>query len=471
MTGLASAIHRAWRSIAVRLSLMLIAVFVLVLAGVGAHLYENLGRQLLARARAELSGKIELVRGELRTLPSASAVAAHREHFDDMLLGAHRLRLVIVNTDGAVLFQPSELAASDSALLAWVREQALSGRERDMVHQDEIEFLARTARGSVGLDNAPVWIGIAIDMRDDQDILTAHSKTMLLALSIGAVLAAVGGLWIIRAGLAPVRRVAAAEESISASRLDARIPVEDVPLELVRLVEGFNSMLDRLNDSYRRLADFSSDLAHELRTPINSLIGHAHVALSRPRSAEEYRMAIESIAEEGERVARIVRDMLFIAQADNASAILRKEHFDLRAELDDAVAYLDLLAEEQGVVFARDGRAEVSADRAMIRRAISNLLSNALRHTSRGETIFANIRTAGRGEVCLEVSNPGPGIQAEHLPKIFDRFYQADPARKDHADVGLGLAIVKSIMDLHGGSVVAASTPGGLTTFRLTFRA
>jgi two-component system heavy metal sensor histidine kinase CusS len=472
VTGLAAAIHRARRSIAARLSLMLAAVFVLLLAGVGAHLYESLGRELAARARAELFGKVELVRRVLGELPSVRAIAAHHEHFDDILLGAHRLRLVILDAEGMMLYQSRAFSASDAALLAWLREQAVSEREGDLLYRDGVEFLVRATRSATGLaGEVPVWIGIAIDTRDDLDLLKAHSKAMLVALSLGAVLAALCGLWIIRAGLAPVRRVATVEARISGSRLDIRIPVDDAPLELVPLVEGFNSMLDRLNDSYRRLADFSSDLAHELRTPINSLIGHAHVALSRPRTAEEYRVAIESVAEEGERVASIVRDMLFLAQADNASAALKKERLDLRAELDNVVAYIAVLAEERDLTFACDGQAEVSADRAMIRRAISNLLSNALRHTSRGGTIFANIRIAGRGKVCLEISNPGPGIPAEHLPRIFDRFYQADPARKDHADVGLGLAIVKSIMDLNGGSVEAASTPGGLTAFRLIFRA
>lgn len=473
MTGVANAIRGARRSIAARLSLMLIAVFVLLFAGVGVHLYGSLGRELAARARAKLSGKIELVRRELGALPSTGAIAAHRAHFNDMLLGAHRLRLVILDSEGVVLYQPPVLSASDLALLDWIREKVLSGLEGDLTYRGEVEFLVRTATGSIGLTGeVPVWIGIAIDARDNRDLLTVHSKAMLVALSIGAVLAALGGLWTIRTGLAPVRRLAAAEERISASGLNTRIPIEDAPLELVRLVEGFNAMLDRLNDSFRRLSDFSSDLAHELRTPINSLIGHAHVALSRPRAAQDYRTAIEAIAEDGERIARVVRDMLFLAQADNASAVLRKERLDLRAELDNVVAYFDVLADERGVRFACEGKAEVLADRTMIQRAIGNLLSNALWHTSRDETVFVNLGAANPKAVYLEVTNPGPGIAAEHLPRIFDRFYQADPARGDSPGrTGLGLAIVKSIMDLHGGSVEATSTPGGPTTFRLKFRA
>lgn len=473
MTSLAHAIRRLWRSIAVRLSLMLLVVFALVLAGTGVHLYSGLSSEFEARARTELFGKVELVQRVLGELSATRDLATHRSHFDDILIGQHRLHLAILDAEGTVLYQSPAFAALDSALLAWIRDKTRSGIEGDLTYRGQAQFLVRTARGSLGLTaEMPVWIAIANDVRDYTELLAAHSKAMLIALALGAVAAALGGVWMIRNGLAPIRRLAAAEARVSASRLSTRIPIEDAPLELVRLVAGFNAMLDRLNDSFRRLQDFSSDLAHELRTPINSLIGHAQVALSRPRDAGEYRAAIESIAEGGERVARIVRDMLFLAQADNASAVLKKERLDLRAEVEKVVAYFNVLVEERGVAFACHGHAEVWGDHVMIQRAISNLLSNALWHTPRGETVVVNILSTDPHPVCLEISNPGPGIPAEHLPRIFDRFYQADPARGDPAGgTGLGLAIVKAIMDLHGGSVEATSTPGAMTTFRLKFSA
>lgn len=473
MSGLAFAIRRARRSIAVRLSLMLIVVFVLVLAAIGVHLYGGLAGELEASARTELYGKIELVQRALSELPSERQIAAHRSHFDDILTGHHSLQLAILDAEGAVLYQSSAFDAPDRTLLDWIRDQARSGIEGDLTYRGKVQFLVRMAQGWVGnVVETPVWIAIASDVRIYANLLSAHGRAMLITLALGAVLAALGGIWMIRGGLAPIRRLAAAEARVSASRLGERIPIEDAPLELVRLVEGFNAMLDRLNDSFRRLSDFSSDLAHELRTPINSLIGHAQVALSRPRTADEYRAAIESVAEGGERIARIVRDMLFLAQADNASAVLKKERLDLRAEVEKVVAYFNVLVDERGVAFACHGHAEVWGDHAMIQRAISNLLSNALWHTPRGETVVVNILSTDPHPVCLEVSNPGPGIAAEHLPRLFDRFYQADPMRGDPAGgTGLGLAIVKAIMDLHGGSVEATSTPGLMTTFRLKFGA
>ena len=473
MTGPENTVGDPRRSIATRLLLMLIAVFAIVLAGVGMHLYSSLGRDLAARAHAELHGRSELVQRALGELRSARDLPAHREHFDEIIRGQHPLVLAILDTQGSMLYDSASFGVPDARLLAWIREQTASALEGDMRYRDGAEFLVHMAKGRTGPpDEAPVWIAMATDVRDYTELLSAHGKAMLIALVLGGTLAALGGMWVIRKGLAPVRRIAFAEGRVTANRLDTRIALEDTPLELEGLVRGFNAMLDRLDSSFRRISEFSSDLAHELRSPINSLIGRAQVALSRPRTVEEYRAAIESIAEDGERVARIVRDMLFLARADNASAVLKKERVDLRAEVDNLVAYFDLLAEERGVAFACDGHAEVRADRMLVQRAISNLFSNALWHTPRGGTVHVNIHTAGLGTVCLEVGNPGPGIPAEHLPRLFDRFYQVDPARRDASGgTGLGLAIVKSIMKLHDGSVGVASTPGELTTFELKFSA
>lgn len=472
MSALSRAAVRLRCSIAARLLLMLSAVFVLVLAGLGAHFYAILDGEFTARARAELEERAALVLRVLAGLRSARDLAGHGGEFEALLVGHHRVLLAILDGEGGVLYRSAKFGESDPMLLEQIRERAVAGLEGEFEHGSTDDFLGRTTKTRIGGADAPVWVAIAHDLRESRAILTSHGRAMLISLSIAAGVAALGALWIVRAGLAPVAQIAAAAERISGSRLDPRIRIEDAPLELAPLVEAFNAMLDRLNDSFRRLSDFSSDLAHELRTPINSLLGHAQVALSRPRSAEEYRAAIESIGEDGERLARTVRDLLFLARADNAMETLRKERFDLRAELDHVAAYFGLLAEERAIRLACEGSAEVTADRAMIRRAIGNLVSNALRHTPQGETVRLSVRASDRGTVCLEVSNPGAGIPAEHLPRIFDRFYLIERARGDpESGTGLGLAIVKSIVELHGGSVDAASAPGGPTTIRLEFPA
>jgi two-component system heavy metal sensor histidine kinase CusS len=193
------------------------------------------------------------------------------------------------------------------------------------------------------------------------------------------------------------------------------------------------------------------------------------VALSRARSAEEYREVLYSNAEEYERLARMIADMLFLAKADNGLIMPRREKVDLAAEVRELFEFYDALAEDQGVRLELAGSGTVDGERLMIRRAISNLLSNAISHTPRNGCVCVLITCAEDGGVRLAVENPGDGIAAEHLPRVFDRFYRVDPSRQRSTDgAGLGLAITKSIVAAHAGTVRAFSS-GGLTRFEISF--
>jgi two-component system heavy metal sensor histidine kinase CusS len=241
---------------------------------------------------------------------------------------------------------------------------------------------------------------------------------------------------------------------------------------------AFNHMLDRLADSFRRLSEFSSDLAHDLRTPINNLLGEAQVALSRPREAAEYRAVLESAVEEYERLSRMIENMLFLARADNAQARTAPQWIDLREALGKILSYYELLAEERNIrlvleVRSENGRkARAWADEMMLNRAVGNLLSNALRHGPADCAVTVRAVARADGTVDIEVANPGPGIAADHLPRIFDRFYRPCSSREESSvGSGLGLAIVKSIAELHGGRVGVRSEPGLSTTFTLSIPA
>jgi two-component system heavy metal sensor histidine kinase CusS len=233
-------------------------------------------------------------------------------------------------------------------------------------------------------------------------------------------------------------------------------------------------MLGRLHNSFARLSDFSSDLAHELRTPINNLMGQTQVALSRIRNAEDYRAVLESNLEEYERLARMIRDMLFLAQADNAQSDsaqlpLHAEQLDLRTELDKIAEFYQMAADERGVKITSSGSGSITADRILVQRAIGNLISNALQHSPKNSEVHTCVSSTDDA-LELQVSNHGAGIPSEHLERIFDRFYRINNARrKTDTGSGLGLAIVKSIMELHGGHVSVESQAKQLTTFTLHF--
>ena len=271
--------------------------------------------------------------------------------------------------------------------------------------------------------------------------------------------------------MAPIREMTNVARSVTASRLHDRLPTAALPRELVDLAAAFNAMLSRLEDSFRRLSEFSSDLAHELRTPIASLMTQTHVALSRTRSAEEYREVLYSNSEEYERLARMITDMLFLAKSDHGLIAPRSETVDLASEVRELFEFYDALAEDQEVSLAITGVGTVVGERLMIRRAISNLLSNAINHTPRGGCVNVRIDHAENGGIQLSMENQGEGIAAEHLPRIFDRFYRVDPSRQRSTDgAGLGLAITKSIVAAHKGTVHAFSE-GGLTRFQIVFPA
>jgi two-component system heavy metal sensor histidine kinase CusS len=213
-------------------------------------------------------------------------------------------------------------------------------------------------------------------------------------------------------------------------------------------------MLTRLEDGFRRLSEFSSDIAHELRTPLSNLMTQTQVALSRPREPEAYRETLYSTLEECERLARMVTDMLFLAQADNGLIVPNREEVDLAAEVDDLFEFFEPLASEAGVGLARRGAARAAGDRLMLRRALANLLANAIRHTPRNGTISITLEDVNGTRIRVE--NPGETIDPAHIPHLFERFWRADPARQGEG-AGLGLAITKSIIEAHGGSITASS--------------
>ena len=253
---------------------------------------------------------------------------------------------------------------------------------------------------------------------------------------------------------------------VTAQQLSHRLPVESAPVELAELAQSLNDMLARLEEAFHRLSDFSSDIAHELRTPVSNLMTETQVALSRPRGADDYRSVLESNAEEFEHMARMISDMLLLAKAENGLVVQAREMVNLAAEVRALFDYYDAVAEEKGLRLTLEGDAEVRADRLMLRRALGNLLSNAVRHSAVEATLRVSINTSlDAVSICME--NTGDGIAQEYMERVFDRFFRVDPSRQRSSEgTGLGLAITKSIVTAHGGTITAASS-GAVTTFTI----
>lgn len=256
---------------------------------------------------------------------------------------------------------------------------------------------------------------------------------------------------------------------IDVERLGYRVDVPSGPAEVRDIATAFNLMLERLQSGYERLYRFSADLAHDMRTPLTNLTGHAEVALSRERSAAEYARVIEDSLNEYGRLSNMIEAMLFLARADASNVIVDKVPVSLSEELEKAGKYFSVLAEEHGVTITVLSERTVFADPVLLRRCLNNLLANAVEHAKPHTSI--QIRGVEAQDCTrIQITNEGAPIPDEDLERIFERFYRIDAARTSSGwSTGLGLAIVRSIMQLHGGTVSAQSLPGGLTRFELRF--
>ena len=315
-----------------------------------------------------------------------------------------------------------------------------------------------------------VTIQAAQDRSDDKAFTEDFGKILAGVLAAGIACSAATALLVAKRALRPLKEMAAATEKVQASQLNQRLGGGRWPNELTAFAAAFDKMLARLEESFDRLSRFSADLAHELRTPIQNLRSESEVALTRPRTAAEYREVIELSVEEYQRLSGMIDSLLFLARAENAETRLSRVKLRLGPEIDTILDFYDAAAREREVVLTRQGDGELYADPMLLRRALSNVVSNGLRHTSRNGRVQVLVDTDHDRRVEIVVQDNGCGIGPEHLPRIFDRFYRADAARSsDSTNTGLGLAIVKSIMELHGGLASAESALGTGTTVKLSF--
>jgi two-component system heavy metal sensor histidine kinase CusS len=419
---------------------------------------------------AELTIIADAVYEALADVHSLADLGPVERRFDDILIGHHSASLYIGRNDGRVVY-----ASGSYPELAAVSRTMTEHPEGDSIQLlSEAGNTYRVLVRRIGGDRAAVpdvhTIVVATPIDYHLTFLAQFRRTLwLMVLSAIVVVSAMG--WIaVRQGHAPLREIVNRMRLVSASEGARAIPPESVPRELSDLAVSFNEMLRRVDESFKRLANFNADIAHELRTPITNLMTQTQVLLSRGRTVDEYRETLYSNMEEYERMAQMVGDMLFLAQQENGGDQRKSAEVDLAAEVRRLLDYYEGWSEERGVFLALEGAAQVMGDRLLLQRALGNLLSNAIRHTPAGGTVHVSLGAEG-GDVSINVENPGTPIPAEDLPKIFDRFFRVDPSRQRRGEgAGLGLAIVKSIVDVHNGSIEVVSDDES-TRFRISLPA
>jgi two-component system heavy metal sensor histidine kinase CusS len=456
------------KSVTLRLTLLFAAVssFVLLLLGlVVGHLvdrhFEELDGELLV-------GKLELVRGALAEVKSDDDLKFLATRLEGALVGHHGLFVRILAADGQIVY-----VTANSDILPPPANSSVVTQPIRMTGRDGTSL--RVLSGVAPMDIpgfSPAIIELATDLAHHETFMASFWNALWTIVALATVASGMLGWFAAMRGLAPLRVISRDAAQITAHRLNQRLPVESIPVELAEVVRTLNEMFARLEESFHRLSDFSSDLAHELRTPVSNLMTQTQVAVSRERSVDEYREVLYSNLEEFERLARMIADMLFLAKADNGLIIPNREAVNLAAEVREVFGFYEAIAEEQNVSLILAGEGYVQGDKLMLRRAFSNLLSNAIRHTLHHAMVKVIIaQEAESGKVRLTFENPGENIPAEHLPKLFDRFYRVDSSRQKASDgAGLGLAITKSIIEAHKGTIRVFSADG-LTRFEIVFPA
>lgn len=436
-------------SITARLALSLAAVTAVTFLSAGIAIYWGVAYTLAQTAREELAGKLSIVQHFVDEAVQDGNLETLHHHIDDMMIGHGELTVWLLNDKDEVVY-------GGPGLPVWQL------RERD--------FEVRTAAGKKMavvrvplVDTGPLQLRtaiVALDLAPRARLLRALLYLMLVAGSLAMLLTFTLSLQATRHGLRPIGRLSRQAAAIAPSSLALRLDVNGIARELQELAQAFNGVLDRLESAYRHVEAFNADVAHELRTPLATLISGTQLALLTDRPLKHLRATLESNLEELESLKSLVNDMMFLAQADHDAVAQDMVDTNLGPEVQKVFEFYDALLDDSGLKAFTEGQAAARCSPTLMRRVISNLLSNAIKFTAPGESIKLSL-TEQDSIAEIAVTNPGSPIPAKTRERMFDRFYQADPARIRSGDShGLGLAIVSAIAKMHGGRAFCESADG-----------
>lgn len=456
-------------SLALRLTVSIGAVITVVLLTFGWMVERSINTHFVQQDVDELNAVVQSLAQSLAEQPIGQTPDTLKRRLAGAVSGHHNAQFRVSDSDGNLIY-----ATPDTNLASFARGAPVVNaidvnsvriwRDKGQTYRGAVVHLSQQ-----GLqDDRPLIIAVATGINFHLHYLESF-RSYLKIITLVACLIAILATWLaVHQGHAPLRRISREIRRIKSDQLHIRLVPGTVPVELTELAVSFNEMLDRIENVFLRLSNFSADIAHELRTPITNLKTQTEVALSQPRGLDQYREILYSNLEEYERMAKMVGDMLFLAQADNNQLKPELVRVNLATEVEALFEYFEAWAEERSVSLRCSGPTLcVQGDRLMIRRALSNLLSNAIRYTPSGQAVTVVLAVSGDNSVVIRVKNPGYMLDAEHLPRLFDRFYRADPSRQRKGEgAGLGLAIVKSIIDAHGGAI-SAKYENGLLVFEI----
>lgn len=455
-------------SLTLRLAALLAAFSFVTLTLMGSTLYYALRQQLSIRDDAALVSRIDQISTLLRDL-DARQLIHEKPHLFANMLGNTESLLIIRYVGGATLLEVNPMhraipaAHPVAANMRLTPESVYHSENADGTPMISMAAITPSAEGL-----PPLEIISARVLSDRTHILESYRNNILLFACVVAVIAIALAILFARRGLSPLRRLATRTAKIGTKTLSSRLEKQDVPMELDALIDPINAMLERLERGFQQLKQVSADMAHDLRTPINTLLGQTEVGLGAARDTDYYQRLLGSNFEELQRMSRMIDNMLFLAQAEQPDLAIQRVDINIDEEIQRISEYFEDLAAEREVTIKTEAKGTLNADILLLRRALANLLSNAVRYALPQSEIHIEAIHKSDG-VTIEVVNRGQTIAPSHQERLFNRFYRTDPSRHDSThSSGLGLSIVNSIMQLHQGRCWVESEHG-VTRFGLWF--
>lgn len=441
--------NKLFNAISFRIAILFSFSTVMILMIMGLVIHQLVMHHFETQDRTQLEGKIQLVENLLEQNSHNSSEL--NLYLKDALVGHHDLIVQIEDPNGQIIFSSSPTVLKSKTLVKSQHGSWLEWKVQNKIYHGLI--YKKSFDQDSAIPSAQIIVGI--DTSEHLHFLNDFRHQLLYIGIIGTICLMLLGWFAAWRGLRPVQKMAKVTEGISAQHLSERLEVNNTPTELKSLAIAFNDMLDRLETAVGKLSDFSSDLAHEIRTPINNLMTQTQVCLSRSRDITTYQEVLFSNLEEFEHLARMVSDMLFLAKAEHGLHRANLQQINLVKEVTILFDFYDAIAAEKGMSLEQTGQGSVEGDPSMLRRALSNLLSNAIKYGKSNSVI--KVKCQKINDITeLTIENESSPLSQEQLSRLFDRFYRTDVSRQRVEEgTGLGLAITKSILDVHGATIQA----------------
>ena len=451
-------------SLTSRLTIFCIALASSVILGLALLFMVEADRHFVDLDSAALDDKKHLIEG---ILASSRSHEEARSRLNEALSHHHSLYALVKGPQGEKLYQTNGYSGptTQASFITNDDGHGLQSWRSGGREFHEMSFTAGMVQGMAG----PLQISLAVDTQHHQEFMRELRRSIAIYAVLAILLSGFLAWFAAHQGMSPLRAMKRRAAAVTGQQLQERMPEDAVPIEMADLARELNEMLGRLQNDFKQLADFAADLAHELRTPISNLLTQTQVTLSTQRDLKTYQDTLASNAEELQRLARVVSDMLLLAKTERGVDLPHKESFSAAQEARELVEFYEAVADEKRILMSVEGDGRIYGDRLMFRRALSNLLSNALRHAPVGGVVGVRIESSSRG-IEVTVKNTGKEIPLDVQQRVFERFYRADSARRHPASdgAGLGLSITKAIVEAHGGAISVTSDQEW-TRFRLVF--